>query len=219
MIYAFGPSRGRGGFSIIMKNSCSLACVRLSAESLLCDKTVPHRERVRRHFQKSDTDAATNNLNQGGFVMNIWVDADACPVAIKEILYRVAVRTKIPLTLVANQMLRVPPSPWIKALQVPSGFDVADQRIVQEAVAGDVVVTADVPLAALVVAKGAVVIDPRGELVDYSNIQERLSMRNFMESLRSSGVETGGPAALSASDRQAFANQLDRLLARRRSAP
>lgn len=151
--------------------------------------------------------------------MNIWVDADACPVVIKEILYRVAVRTKIPLTLVANQMLRVPPSPWIKALQVPSGFDVADQRIVQEAVAGDVVVTADVPLAALVVAKGAVVIDPRGELVDHRNIQERLSMRNFMESLRSSGVETGGPAALSASDRQAFANQLDRLLARRRSAP
>jgi len=151
--------------------------------------------------------------------MNIWVDADACPVAIKEILYRVAVRAKIPLTLVANQMLRVPPSPWIKALQVPSGFDVADQRIVQEAVAGDVVVTADVPLAALVVAKGAVVIDPRGELVDHRNIQERLSMRNFMESLRSSGVETGGPAALSAADRQAFANQLDRLLARRRSAP
>jgi len=168
---------------------------------------------------KLNADAAANNLNQGDFAMNIWVDADACPVAIKEILYRVAVRTKIPLTLVANQMLRVPPSPWIKALQVPSGFDVADQRIVQEAVAGDVVVTADVPLAALVVAKGAVVIDPRGELVDHRNIQERLSMRNFMESLRSSGVETGGPAALSAADRQAFANQLDRLLAKRRSAP
>jgi uncharacterized protein YaiI (UPF0178 family) len=148
--------------------------------------------------------------------LKIWVDADACPVAIKEILYRVANRAEIPLTLVANQMLRVPPSPWIKALQVPSGFDVADQRIAQEAEAGDVVVTADIPLAASVIAKGAVVIDPRGELLDKGNIQERLTMRNFMESLRSSGVETGGPSALSAADRQAFANQLDRLLARRR---
>lgn len=144
--------------------------------------------------------------------MKIWVDADACPVAVKEILYRAANRTRIELTLIANQMLRVPPSPWIKALQVPAGFDVADQKIAQEVVAGDVVVTADVPLAALVIAKGAVVIDPRGELLDKGNIQERLSMRNFMESLRNSGVETGGPASLSSADRQAFANQLDRLL-------
>ena len=148
--------------------------------------------------------------------MNIWVDADACPVAIKEILYRAANRTEIELTLIANQMLRVPPSPWIKALQVPSGFDVADRRIAQEVAAGDLVVTADVPLAAQVIAKGAVVIDPRGELLDKGNIQERLSMRNFMETLRNSGVETGGPASLSAADRQAFANQLDRLLAGRR---
>lgn len=147
--------------------------------------------------------------------MKIWVDADACPVAIKEILFRAATRAQIPTTLIANQMLRVPPSPWIKALQVPSGFDVADQRIVQEASAGDLVVTADVPLAAQVVAKGAIVIDPRGELLDNNNIQERLTMRNFMEGLRSSGVETGGPAALSSSDKQAFANQLDRLLAKR----
>lgn len=146
--------------------------------------------------------------------MKIWVDADACPVAIKEILYRAANRTRIELTLIANQMLRVPASPWIKALQVPSGFDVADQRIAQEAAAGDIVVTADVPLAALVIAQGAVVIDPRGELLDKGNIQERLTMRNFMETLRSSGVETGGPSALSPADRQAFANQLDRLLAR-----
>ena len=148
--------------------------------------------------------------------MKIWVDADACPVAIKEILYRAANRAEIPLTLVANQMLRVPPSPWIRALQVPAGFDVADRRIAQEAASGDVVVTADVPLAALVIAKGAVVIEPRGELLDKANIQERLTMRNFMEGLRNSGVETGGPAALSAGDRQAFANQLDRLLARRK---
>ena len=147
--------------------------------------------------------------------MRIWVDADACPVAIKEILYRVANRTEIPLTLIANQMLRVPPSPWIKALQVPSGFDVADQRIAQAAEAGDIVVTADIPLAALVIAKGAVVIDPRGELLDKNNIQARLTMRNFMETLRNSGVETGGPASLSAADKQAFANQLDRWLAKR----
>jgi len=146
--------------------------------------------------------------------MHIWVDADACPVAIKEILYRAANRVERPLTLVANQMLRVPPATWIKAVQVPSGFDVADQRIAQSAVAGDIVVTADIPLAAAVIAKGAWVIDPRGELLDAGNIQERLSMRNFMETLRNSGVETGGPAAMSAADRQAFANQLDRLLAK-----
>lgn len=148
--------------------------------------------------------------------MKIWVDADACPVVIKEILYRAARRGEVPLILVANQMLRVPPSPWIRALQVPGGFDVADQRIVQEAQAGDLVVTADIPLAAQAIAKGAVVIDPRGELLSEANIQERLTLRNFMDGLRSSGVETGGPAALSAADRQAFANQLDRLLTKRR---
>lgn len=148
--------------------------------------------------------------------MKIWVDADACPVVIKEILYRVADRTQIQLTLVANQMLRVPPSPWIRALQVPGGFDVADQRIAQEAEAGDLVITADIPLAAQVIAKGVIVIDPRGELLTGANIQERLTMRNFMDGLRSSGIETGGPAALSNADRQAFANQVDRLLARRR---
>ncbi len=148
--------------------------------------------------------------------MKIWVDADACPVAIKEILYRAAKRAEIPLTLVANQMLRVPPSPWIRALQVPGGFDVADQRIAQEAQPGDLVITADIPLAAQVIAKGASVIDPRGELLSEANIEERLTLRNFMDGLRSSGIETGGPAALSAADRQAFANQLDRLLAKRR---
>ena len=144
--------------------------------------------------------------------MNIWVDADACPAVIKEILYRAAERAQIPLTLIANQMLRVPPSPWIRALQVPAGFDVADQRIAQEAEAGDLVITADIPLAAQVIAKGAHALDPRGELLDAGNIQERLTMRNFMETLRSSGVETGGPAAFSTADRQAFANRLDGLL-------
>ncbi len=148
--------------------------------------------------------------------MKIWVDADAGPVVIKEILYRAANRTQIPLTLVANQMLRVPPSPWIRALQVPGGFDVADQRIAAEAEAGDLVITADIPLAAQVIAKGATVIDPRGELLTAANIQERLTMRNFMDTLRSSGVETGGPAAFSNADRQAFANRVDTLLTQRR---
>ena len=148
--------------------------------------------------------------------MKIWVDADACPVVIKEILYRAANRTQIPLTLVANQMLRVPPSPWIRALQVPGGFDVADQRLAAEAEAGDLVITADIPLAAQVIAKGATVIDPRGELLTAANIQERLTMRNFMDTLRSSGVETGGPAAFSNADRQAFANRVDTLLTQRR---
>lgn len=147
--------------------------------------------------------------------MRIWVDADACPAVIKEILYRAANRARVPLTLIANQMLRVPPSPWIKALQVPGGFDVADRRIAEEVQSGDLVITADVPLAAQVIAKGAAVIDPRGEWLNAGNIQERLTMRNFMDSLRSSGVETGGPAPFSNADRQAFANQLDRLLAKR----
>ncbi len=147
--------------------------------------------------------------------MRIWVDADACPAAVKEILYRAATRTRITLTLVANRMLPVPPSPWIRALQVPSGFDVADQHIVQEVRTGDLVITADVPLAAQVIARGATVIDPRGELLTDTNIQERLAMRNFMDSLRSSGIGTGGPKAFSNGDRQAFANQIDRLLAKR----
>lgn len=146
--------------------------------------------------------------------MNIWVDADACPAVIKDILYRAANRVQLPLTLVANKLLRVPPSPWIRALQVSQGFDVADRRIVEEALPGDLVITADVPLAAQVIAKGAYVLDPRGELLDAGNIAERLTLRNFMEGLRGSGVETGGPAAFSAADRQAFANRLDALLAK-----
>lgn len=148
--------------------------------------------------------------------MKIWVDADACPIAIKEVLYRAANRAKLPVTLIANQMLRVPPSPWIRALQVPAGFDVADQRIVQEALQGDLVITSDIPLASQVIAKGALVLDSRGELMDQGNIEGRLTMRNFMEGLRNSGVDTGGPSGLSKSDVQAFANQLDRLLAKRR---
>ena len=149
--------------------------------------------------------------------MKIWVDADACPAVVKDILYRAANRTQTPLTLIANRMLRVPPSPWIRALQVPAGFDVADRRIAEEANPGDLVVTADIPLAAQVVAKGALALDPRGELLDADTIQERLTMRNFMEELRSSGIDTGGPAAFSAADARAFAQRLDAFLARRTS--
>ncbi len=153
--------------------------------------------------------------------MKIWVDADACPAVVKDILYRAANRAQVSLTLIANQMLRVPPSPWIRAFQVPPGFDVADRRIAEEAAAGDLVITGDVPLAALVIAKGARVLDPRGDLLDANNIEERLTMRNFMEGLRSGGVETGGPAAFSTADRQAFANRLNGILARQsdKSAP
>lgn len=147
--------------------------------------------------------------------MHIWVDADACPKAIKEILYRAAERIRVPLTLVANTLLRPPPSPYIKAMVVPAGFDVADNRIVQELAPGDLVVTADIPLAALVIAKQGHALNPRGEFYSEENIRERLGMRNFMAELRESGIETGGPPALNQKDRQAFANQLDRFLTSR----
>lgn len=150
--------------------------------------------------------------------MKIWVDADACPGVIKEILFRAAMRTGILTTLVANQTLRVPPSPWLRALQVPAGFDEADKRIADEVAAGDLVITADIPLAAEVIAKGASVLDPRGELIDARNVRERLSMRDFMEGLRNSGVDTGGPSSFNTADRQRFANALDRLLTRRPAA-
>ena len=149
--------------------------------------------------------------------LRIWVDADACPAVIKEILFRSAERWQILVTLVANQPLRTPPSPYIRALQVPRGFDVADAEIVLRVQAGDLVVTADIPLAAAVIDKGAHALDPRGELHTPDTIKERLTMRNFLDELRGSGVQTDGPAAFSASDRQAFANQLDRFLARRRA--
>jgi len=144
----------------------------------------------------------------------IWVDADACPKVIKEILFRAAYRVGVPVTLVANQPLQVPRSRHIRSIQVAAGFDVADNHIVQQAEAGDLVITADIPLAAEVVAKGCLALNPRGELYTEDNIRQRLSMRDFMDNLRSSGVDTGGPASFSRTDRQAFANQLDRLLAK-----
>ena len=146
--------------------------------------------------------------------MQIWVDADACPVVIKDILYRAAKRTEIQLTLVANQTLNIPPSRYIKFIRVASGFDVADNEIVKMLSAGDLVITSDIPLAAEAIEKGAYVLSPRGELYTTDNIRARLSIRDFMESLRSSGVDTGGPPALNQSDRQAFANQLDKLLSK-----
>lgn len=146
--------------------------------------------------------------------MKIWVDADACPLAIKEILYRAAERAQVKTTLVANKLLGTPRSPWISALQVPHGFDVADNEIARRVEKGDLVVTADIPLAAEVVAKGGHALNPRGELYTPENIRERLETRDFLAKLRETGVQTGGPAPLDNTDRKRFADQLDRLLAR-----
>jgi uncharacterized protein YaiI (UPF0178 family) len=146
--------------------------------------------------------------------MKVWVDADACPVVIKEILFRAATRTGIETTLVANKLIYVPPSPNIRAMQVEKGFDVADNKIVELLETGDLVITADIPLAAQVVAKAGFALNPRGEFYTTANIAERLAMRNLMDELRSNGVEMSGPATFNHSDKQTFAAELDRFLAR-----
>jgi len=146
--------------------------------------------------------------------MKIWVDADACPVVIKEILFRAAERTGLQLTLVANQPVRIPPSRYIKLLQVTAGFDVADNEIVKRVDAGDLVITSDIPLAAEVIEKGGYALTPRGELYTTENIRDRLNMRDFMDTLRASGIDTGGPPALSQGDRKSFADHLDKFITR-----
>jgi uncharacterized protein YaiI (UPF0178 family) len=146
--------------------------------------------------------------------MRIWVDADACPAVIKDILYRAAERRKIEMTLVANKPLRTPPSQYIKAMQVPRGIDVADSHIVKALAPGDLVITADIPLASDVIAKGGIALNPRGELYSPENIQERLALRNYLDELRGTGERTGGPAALDNTDRKRFADQLDKLLSK-----
>ncbi len=146
--------------------------------------------------------------------MHIWVDADACPNVIKEILFRAALRTNIPLTLVANHFLRTPPSPLIRAVQVEGGFDVADDFIAQNCKPRDLVITADIPLAAAVMKNGGHALNPRGEFYTDDNIRERVAMRNFMDQMRASGIQTGGPPALDSRDRQKFANALDAFLAK-----
>jgi uncharacterized protein YaiI (UPF0178 family) len=152
------------------------------------------------------------NIHKPETAMQIWVDADACPNVIKEILFRAADRTQTSVILVANQPVRTPASKFVTSIQVPGGFDVADNEIVKRLQQDDLVITADIPLAAEVVEKGGHAINPRGERYTKDNIKQRLSMRNFMDELRSSGVDTGGPPSLNQSDRQAFANQLDRFL-------
>lgn len=147
--------------------------------------------------------------------MAIWVDADACPKVIKEILFRAAQRLSVQVTLVANQTLAVPPSPFIRTLRVAAGFDVADNEIVRRISPGDLVITADIPLAAEVLGKGALALNPRGELYSHETIRERLVMRDFMDTLRASGVQTGGPPPLSQRERQEFARELDRWLQHR----
>lgn len=146
--------------------------------------------------------------------MRIWVDADACPVVIKDILFRAAKRTGTQLTLVANQPVQVPASEFIRTIQVASGFDVADNEIVKRLAPGDLVITADIPLADEVIEKGGHALNPRGELYSRDNIKARLNMRDFMDTMRASGINTGGPPAISQRDRQDFANSLDRFLAR-----
>ncbi len=146
--------------------------------------------------------------------MKIWVDADACPVLIKEILIRAAQRTKVQLTFVANQPVQVPASHNINSIQVSQGFDVADDEIVRRMDSGDLVITSDIPLAAEVIEKDGIALSPRGELYTADNIRARLNMRDFMETLRASGVNTGGPPALNQGDRKAFANHLDQFLTR-----
>lgn len=150
--------------------------------------------------------------------MKIWVDADACPGVIKDILFRAANRTGTLTTLVANQPLNVPASAFIRTIRVPSGFDVADNEIVKQVEAGDLVITADIPLAAEIIEKGGHALNPRGELYTTENIRAKLNMRDFLDTMRASGVNTGGPAAIGQRDRQAFANSLDRFLARHREA-
>ncbi len=144
--------------------------------------------------------------------MNIWVDADACPVAIKEIIFKAADRTQTPTSLFANHSMRVPPSKFISFVRVQSGFDVADDEIVKRVAEGDLVITQDIPLAAEVIDKGCVALSPRGELYTTSNIRSRLNMRDFMDTMRASGVQTGGPPPLNQADKQNFANHLDRIL-------
>lgn len=151
--------------------------------------------------------------------MHIWVDADACPNVIKDILFRAAERARVPVTLVANSWIRTPPSRFVSSMQVSGGFDVADTEIVERCAAGDLVVTADIPLAARVLEKGALALNPRGELYTADSIAQRLSMRNFMDELRGAGVDTGGPAGFHARDRQAFGNALDRWLAKQPRPP
>jgi hypothetical protein len=146
--------------------------------------------------------------------MRIWVDADACPNVIKDILFRAAERVRLPLILVANQPIATPPSTFITALRVRKGFDAADNEIVKRLEPGDLVVTADIPPAAEAIAKGGFALNPRGEFYSEANIRARLNMRDFMETLRASGIDTGGPAALNQRDRQAFSNELDKFLAR-----
>ncbi|MDX7992051.1 YaiI/YqxD family protein [Xenorhabdus littoralis] len=144
--------------------------------------------------------------------MPIWVDADACPKVIKEVLYRAAEREKVQVTFVANQRLSVPTSAFLRTLQVPVGFDVADNEIVRRSEVGDLVITADIPLAAEVIEKGAIALNPRGERYSEATIRERLVMRDFMDTMRASGIQTGGPPTLNQRDRQRFANELDKWL-------
>ena len=152
--------------------------------------------------------------DRSSVTLSIWIDAAACPVPVKEIVFRAANRTQTKTTLIANSYIRVPPSKYITFVQVPKGFDVADNEIVRRVAAGDLVITGDIPLAAEVMEKGAVALNPRGERYSDDTIGQKLNMRDFMDTMRASGVQSGGPPPLGPADRQAFANELDRYLAK-----
>lgn len=170
---------------------------------------------TRRFFDVPYFSARFRSAQSGGSdAMQIWVDADACPGTIKELLFRAAERRKIKVTLVANQSMRIPRSEFIDTILVPSGMNIADRRIVELVTSGDLVITADIPLAAEVVAKGGQALDPRGELYTDNNVGERLAVRNMFDGLRGEGQIMGGPANFNTKDKQAFANQLDRWLAK-----
>jgi uncharacterized protein YaiI (UPF0178 family) len=197
----------RAGIGIVAGSCCAAAFAQFSQHTHFSSE---------RAQQMLDGSAATGRNVR----MNIWVDADACPNVIKEILFRAADRRGIALTLVANQKLRVPKSPMIRSVQVNQGFDEADHWIVEQVLPGDLVITADIPLASDAVDKGAVVINPRGERYTAENIRERLVVRDLTDELRGTGVEVGGgPPPLNQSDRREFANQLDRLLTQNVSRP
>ena len=151
--------------------------------------------------------------------MKIWVDADACPVVIKEILFKASQRTRTPMTLVANHAMRVPALSWITLLQVESGFDIADNEIIKRMEENDLVITSDIPLAAEVIENKGIALNPRGTLYTPDNVKQHLNMRDFKDTLRGSGIDTGGPPSFTSSDKREFANQLDRLLQQQQTKP
>ena len=200
-----------GNFTLALYSDPSVCVAALFRVALYC-RIYGYTCRIQNSKNTHENDEIT--IDNGRLFLKIWVDADACPVVIKEILFKAAERTGIQLTLVANQAVRVPPSRYISSIQVSSGFDVADNEIVKRVERGDLVITGDIPLADEVIKKGGEALSPRGERYTADNIKARLNIRDFLDTLRGSGIDTGGPPALNQADRKAFADHLDRILAK-----